>query len=857
MSEKYTGLKVVDTDHYFVIDAFTREITSKNPQKDMLIQNDHNSERFTFEIPRFIEGRDVGKCNVVQVCYLNGKSSGVYTVDDLNVYPFVNDILTCSWLVSQGATGNVGPLRFMLRFAQVNDDASLEYAWSTKIYEKVQVVESLDRAMDFEREYVDVIEQWKNTVMGEMSAYVETTVATQVDVAQITANQQGIAELNTEAATLKARMDTFTKLGEGSTTGDAELMDMRVDANGVTYPTAGEAIRARDAEKANRHDAVMKKIGKNLFNRNTVTYGAYLDGGPKPVENASSFYSDYIPVKAGTTYAINNTEGGGRYICFYNTTRASVPGGFPMQNLASAGVHTFVTPEGSAFLRISAYADMVPTLQLEEGVAVTDYEPYYEYEPLYALERRVTEIDRNKVTAAPSKNLFDKSKITPGYYLIGSGDFVASETAFVSDFIPVTAGQTYSINDTSGGGRHICFYDDEDTTNAIEGFQMGTLYGAGINHFTIPAFATSMRISHFLSVADKFQVELGDTVTEYEPYYEHKPIRSLEQRMDDVEAKLMLPGEADYTQLANTLAAGTMQTLDDFPFHIKNDQCITFSGQFTSFGYLRIGKGYESYRGAWFEITPETITLYTYENETNVGTSVSHGLTISSYIDVIIDSTGNTATVSINTLSGGFKQSFNWNYNGNGAPFVQSGKVMHECVFNATSSRLNSDIWMFGDSYFGMNNARVMGQLKNLGYGESCLIDGLAGLGSSGAYADLSKCLALGSPKIIVWCLGMNDSNESYKTYLDQLKQVCADRDITLILAKIPTVPERDKETINQYVTATGLRYVDYYKAVGTDSTGTWYDGYLDTDKVHPTELGARALASRLVIDVPELTRYR
>lgn len=243
MSEKYTGLEVVDTDHYFVIDAFTREITSKNPQKDMLIQNDHNSERFTFEIPRFIEGRDVGKCNVVQVCYLNGKSSGVYTVDDLNVYPFVNDILTCSWLVSQNATSKVGPLRFMLRFAQVNDDASLEYAWSTKIYEKVRVVESLDSAEDFEREYVDVIEQWKNTVMDELSMWVETTVANQVDVAQITTNQQKIQELNTEAATLEARMNAFTKLVEGSTTGDAELIDARITVDGKTWANAGTAIR--------------------------------------------------------------------------------------------------------------------------------------------------------------------------------------------------------------------------------------------------------------------------------------------------------------------------------------------------------------------------------------------------------------------------------------------------------------------------------------------------------------------------------------------------------------------------------------------------------------------------------------
>lgn len=177
MSYKYTGLEVIDTDHYFVVDSFTREITSKNPQKDLLIQNDHNSERFTFEIPRFIEGRDVGKCNVVQVCYLNGKTSGVYTVDDLDVYPFVNDTLTCSWLISQNATTTVGPLVFMLRFAQVNDDATIEYAWSTQTYDNVKIVESIDSVGAFPKEYVDVIEQWKKQVTEENQAYIDAMVS--------------------------------------------------------------------------------------------------------------------------------------------------------------------------------------------------------------------------------------------------------------------------------------------------------------------------------------------------------------------------------------------------------------------------------------------------------------------------------------------------------------------------------------------------------------------------------------------------------------------------------------------------------------------------------------------------------
>ena len=48
-----------------------------------------------------------------------------------------------------------------------------------------------------------------------------------------------------DIAVLEERMNSFTKLGEGSTTGDAELVDARVGFNGTVYVSAGEAIRAQ------------------------------------------------------------------------------------------------------------------------------------------------------------------------------------------------------------------------------------------------------------------------------------------------------------------------------------------------------------------------------------------------------------------------------------------------------------------------------------------------------------------------------------------------------------------------------------------------------------------------------------
>lgn len=336
MSNTWNGLKVYDTDHHFTIDAFSREIKSKNPQKDVLIQNDHNSERFTFEVPRFIEGRDLALCNVVRVYYENGRSTGIYTVTDMDVYPFVNDILTCSWLISQNATKNTGNLSFMLRFMQMNDDGTVEYAWGTKMYDKVKVVDDIDSAEMFETEYVDIIQQWKNGAMDELSDYVETTVKTQVDVAQITTNEENIASLikneidlrNADAA-LSSRIDKLNSLPSGSTTNDGRLEDICIGSDGTTYESPGTAVREQTIALKDRIE--LSNIGceyipspfaqGGLNTDGTLTDRKYYASNTEPVEYP---YDVKLRINNGYAYNLFKGNGDGTYSPSSETTGETV-----------------------------------------------------------------------------------------------------------------------------------------------------------------------------------------------------------------------------------------------------------------------------------------------------------------------------------------------------------------------------------------------------------------------------------------------------------------------------------------------------------------------------------------------------
>lgn len=513
------------------------------------------------------------------------------------------------------------------------------------------------------------------------------------------------------------------------------------------------------------------------------------------------------------------------------------------------------------------------------GSAWTDGGVYQSSEDIEKIKEDLTQFKNGTfdIESHTSTNLLDPSKVTKGYFYWTNGE---NESASYNhtDFIPVESGDVLSFqwgNKDSALGREIydmkfvVGLDADKNIVASSCLRDQTTY-------TVPIgikFVVISTVKDLTSVADDnaMSVVKSSVVIDWESYdnsYEKYTLKDsasndnhinslIDAKINRSVSKHTIIGDSD------SLENGTVIKLSDH-LDVKKNKIYRFYGKFTTFNSVTIGHGYNVYGGSWVTIDNTNITAYYYNGSSAVQMGQwSHGLTISDFIDVIInvgDVQNLRASVTVMSVGGDFSQT-NIPMGGcNGQIFAFGTQAMTDVKYSVSLNDMTSDVWLFGDSYISLGDPnRWTYQLMQYGY-KGLLMCGFSGASSNNEILAFRELTEIGKPKYIVWALGMNDAdkngsvNTDWKSAYDEVKKWCNNNYVELIACTIPNTPRVRNVEKNNIVRSSGLRYVDFAKAVNAEEDGaTWYPNMLSSDNVHPIHLGAKVLANRFLVDVPEV----
>ena len=239
---------VYDSDTHFSINAITKVIKNESSKKTTLVQGDHNSERFTFDVPRFIEGHDMMLCDLIEVHYDNKEtgtenvSSDYYEVKDKQISPEDGNMVMFSWLIIDTATKYAGSLEFSVVF-KCMEDGVCTYKWGTTENTDISVSKRKDNSGVVAERQPNVVDQWRNEIFGKA----ENAVAN-INLAE----QEAIAAVQAAGENIVNAAST------------AEQNAKNVLANAIKGKLSGEIVAADDVSVV-EHEMAVKVKSKNMI----------------------------------------------------------------------------------------------------------------------------------------------------------------------------------------------------------------------------------------------------------------------------------------------------------------------------------------------------------------------------------------------------------------------------------------------------------------------------------------------------------------------------------------------------------------------------------------------------------------
>lgn len=185
---------------------------------------------------------------------------------------------------------------------------------------------------------------------GSLSALIQPLFdeyKTEIDTEVATQNTL-IATNSGKITTLEGRMDTFASLTEGSTTGDAELMDIRTGIDGIEFPTAGDAVRGQVKNLFNNNVKKLQYI-ENMDHRLLIASGTL-----QYIASSGYITTNYIPCVPGMRFWFNNYDNTLMNYSFFDVSKTFIES-------QTTKEYAFA-PANAAFVLIGTYGNGYTTM---------------------------------------------------------------------------------------------------------------------------------------------------------------------------------------------------------------------------------------------------------------------------------------------------------------------------------------------------------------------------------------------------------------------------------------------------------------------------------------------------------------
>ena len=272
---------------------------------------------------------------------------------------------------------------------------------------------------------------WENKPSTNTPINAENLNKMDAGIAAVTASEE---ETATKVSVLEGRVDEITTLPEGSTTGDAELADIRVGVDGTTYTNAGTAVRTQITDVKS---VLMKTVIPSAYSTGYIG-----SDGSAVTTDTNYYFCDYIqlPFAAGTNIKFKVSMLSSRGMAFYDNNKifiSAINGNncidYGYSASSSPQEINVPVPNNAVYVRITQRTTAVSGVN-DFGVSGINSGTM----PEYVARIPGIETGLSDVTTKTNENMLARNisvQFTAGGFITGGGE-VSSHTAYsYTDYI--------------------------------------------------------------------------------------------------------------------------------------------------------------------------------------------------------------------------------------------------------------------------------------------------------------------------------------------------------------------------------------------------------------------------------------